>query len=307
MSGKVLVTGASGFIGQYLCSELARQSIPFVTAGRNAAVAPKADGYEFDLHNRPLSISAFDDVTCVVHLAGLAHRTARIDAIRSINFEGTIQLAKTAAEAGVEQFIFISSIHAARDSAATLTARNAYAHFKREAEIALFALGEQRPMRINVIRPALVYGAHPKGRLGVLCSMAERGRLPELPEIGAMAMVSRSDIVAGVLNLMNNKQINQSIFTLTDHQQYSLRRIARAFNASQGRVPSVRIPQGFLTALIKGMALAKHLPWLGKRLIAPEVLDGVEFCQHGFAELPDYCPTDTLESVLLHGESTHDR
>ena len=110
------ITGATGFIGQYLLREMPKRgyrvrallrrpaSVPMLTAG--AVIGDLA---------RPQNMSAaLEGVDAVIHSAGLAHGMSGIpeDDYRLLNTEATIGLARAAWRAGAKRFVFLSSIRA---------------------------------------------------------------------------------------------------------------------------------------------------------------------------------------------------
>src|SRR5215472_15103648 len=110
------LTGATGFIGQYLLREMPKRghrvrallrrpvSLPLETAG--AVIGDLA---------RPQNMSAaLAGVDAVVHSAGLAHAMSGLpeDDYRLLNTEATIGLARAAQRAGAKRFVFLSSIRA---------------------------------------------------------------------------------------------------------------------------------------------------------------------------------------------------
>jgi nucleoside-diphosphate-sugar epimerase len=96
---------------------------------------------------------------------------------RRVNVDGTLNLARQAAEAGVSRFVFVSSIkvngeetgEGMRFTADQLPApEDAYGISKLEAEQALRALAEETGMEVVIIRPPLVYGAGVKGNFATM-------------------------------------------------------------------------------------------------------------------------------------------
>ncbi|WP_433885035.1 NAD-dependent epimerase/dehydratase family protein [Pseudomonas vranovensis] len=177
---KVLVTGATGFVGSSLLQWLSRQpgynvvgscrgprrleagALPLIAVGELSA--------ETDWQ------AALVDVDVVVHLAARAHvldesgSDARAEFQRA-NVDGAVALAHQALVAGVRRFIFISSIgvngnvtdeHAFSEESAAAPHAD-YAYSKCEAETRLKALLEGTSMELVIIRPPLVYAGHAPG------------------------------------------------------------------------------------------------------------------------------------------------
>jgi UDP-glucose 4-epimerase len=182
----ILVTGASGFIGGATVAALARAGYRVRAAVRRPALG-FPEGVEVVTHPdlaepldwRPL----LDGVAQVVHLAGIAHIGPGVSAADydRVNRAATAHLAAAAADAGVAQFVFVSSIRAQTGPAAdhALTERDppqptdAYGASKLAAEAAVRASG----VPYTILRPAALYGPGVKGYFALL-ARAARSPLP---------------------------------------------------------------------------------------------------------------------------------
>lgn len=176
---RVLVTGASGFIGRAVVAAFAQDGRAVRAAVRRPIAF--ADGVEVVQHPdlaqpidwRPL----LDGVDQVVHLAGIAH-TGGVDAALydRVNRQATAELAAAAVEAGVGHFVFVSSIRAQSGPAAdhALTEQDApaptdaYGRSKLAAEEAVRLSGAPA----TILRPVLVYGLGVKGNFALLLRAA---------------------------------------------------------------------------------------------------------------------------------------
>jgi nucleoside-diphosphate-sugar epimerase len=183
---RVLVTGASGFIGSAVVAALARDGYAVRAAVRRPHLS-FPDGVEVVQH--PDLAEAFDwqpllqGVDQVVHLAGIAHTGRGVDraSYDRVNRQATAQLATAAAQAGVKHLVFVSSIRAQCGPAAdhALTERDdpapadAYGASKLAAEEAVRSSG----VPFTILRPALLYGPGVKGNFALLARAAAT-RLP---------------------------------------------------------------------------------------------------------------------------------
>jgi UDP-glucose 4-epimerase len=183
---RVLVTGASGFIGRAVVAAFAKDGRAVRAAVRRPPQPAFAAGVDTVQH--PDLAQSFDwqplldGVDQVVHLAGIAH-TGGADAslYDRVNRQATALLAKAAAQAGVNRFVFVSSVRAQSGPAAdhALSERDPpapsdpYGRSKLAAEAAVCASG----VPFIVLRPVLLYGPGVKGNFALLARAAS-SRLP---------------------------------------------------------------------------------------------------------------------------------
>jgi nucleoside-diphosphate-sugar epimerase len=183
---RVLVTGASGFVGRAVVTALADAGRAVSAGVRRRPQPPFPAGVEVVQH--PDLSQSFDwtrlleGVDQVVHLAGIAHTGGVMPAhYDRINRLATAELAAAAAAAGVQHLVFISSIRAQTGPSAdhALTERDepaptdAYGRSKLAAEAAVRAAG----VPFTILRPALFYGPGVKGNFALLLRAA-RSRWP---------------------------------------------------------------------------------------------------------------------------------
>src|SRR5262249_24692776 len=112
----IALTGATGFIGQWLLRELPKRGYRLRVLLRRPSVGPmgSARAVVRDPPRPPSMAAALADVGAVIHSAGVAHAMSGLleDDYRVLNTEATIALARAAQRAGVKRFIFLSSIRA---------------------------------------------------------------------------------------------------------------------------------------------------------------------------------------------------
>jgi nucleoside-diphosphate-sugar epimerase len=189
---RVLVTGASGFVGRQVVLRLLRERDTEVrAAGRRTAALPDA---VMQLPAPDLSTdgdwrTALAGCDAVAHVAGRAHvlRDTAADslaAFRAVNTAGTLRLARQAAAAGVRRFVFVSTVKVNGDRTSpgrpftaheTPAPPDPYAVSKHEAELALRALECETGIEVVVVRPVLVYGPGVGANFRAMMSWIRRG------------------------------------------------------------------------------------------------------------------------------------
>ena len=252
---KILVTGASGFIGSALIEYLSSihgVSVVGMVRSLGDANTNKAVEYRIGEIGTSQNINVnLSDIDVVIHTAGRAHimrdsAVNPIDEFRRVNTYGTIGLAKMAAASGVRRFIFLSSIKVNGES--TLTGfpfsecniedpRDAYGVSKYEAELGLRMISQATGLEVTIIRPPLVYGTGVKGNFNTLIKVLSL-RIP-LP-LGLVKNNLRS--MVGIDNLVNLIDVctrhpnaaNQT-FLVSDKADLSTCSLLRLLGASIGK------------------------------------------------------------------------
>ena len=240
----VLVTGASGFVGQHLSPALEREGWivrPVVRQRSQAAneVVVNSIGPETDWRD------ALTGVDAVVHLAARVHQhndrgSERL--YRGVNTDGTLHLARRAIDAGVRHFIFVSTVLVyGRTSDGrppfregdVLTPVGLYGKSKAEAEVGLASLAQLDNMGITVVRPPLVYGSGAKGNFSSLVRAVNLGLpLPLAAIRNQRAFVSVQNLCSFISYRLANPGAKFDVFLVADNEQVStpdfVRRLAKA-------------------------------------------------------------------------------
>ncbi len=200
---RLAVTGSSGFIGTRLCGRAAALGIDVLPV----SIRPESPSYgALERH------SPHDPPQALVHLAARVHvmnesAADPLTAYRQVNLDGTLALARTAAQMGVRRFVFVSSVKVNGES--TLPGQpfgpepceapdDPYGRSKWEAERALRELAVRTGMEVVIVRPPLVYGPGVRANFQSLVSAVRRG----LPLPLALATRNRRSLV-GVDNLVD--------------------------------------------------------------------------------------------------------
>lgn len=258
---KVVVSGASGFIGKrlYEVLNISDFGIKYITRNRSAL---DKNALVADLVDTHYPLAFFAGVECIFHLAGKAHALAesRQDAndYFQINTEGTRKLLEAAKQAGVKKFIYFSSVKAVGDSdiqpmdeSATSVADTPYGQSKYAAE-QLVLHGGYVPHPV-VIRPSMVYGGTEKGNLPQMVKAVAKGLFPPLPEThNRRSMVHVDDVVNAAILAAENPRAAGQIYIVTDGQAYSTRQIYDWIREALGKPPiDWSVPYPVLDALAK--------------------------------------------------------
>jgi nucleoside-diphosphate-sugar epimerase len=239
---RILVAGASGFIGQGLCSELPRHG--YAPRGVYRLSASK-ERLQTDIES--VTINSFNeetdwsdalrDIDVVINLVARVHvmQEVAIDPLveyRRINVQGNLHLARQAALSGVKRFIYLSSIKVngeLTELGRSLTADDVpaptdpYGISKFEAEEALRQIANETGMEVVIIRPPLVYGPGVKANFESMMRWIKRG-LP-LP-LGAIthnrrSMVSLVNLVDLITVCLSHPAAANQVFLVSDGEDLS--------------------------------------------------------------------------------------
>ena len=307
---KVLVTGSSGFVGSELVTRL-KQVSSLVTL--QTVKTSKGDTQIALDFTQPFQLTAaLTEVDTIIHCAARVHVmnddvADPLAAFRLVNTQGTLRLAKQAAEAGVRRFIFISSIKVNGESTKigqpftpydTYIPDDPYGLSKYEAEVGLRKIAEQSAMEVVIIRPTLVYGPGVKGNFMSMMKWMNKG-LP-LP-LGGLhknkrSLVSVSNLVDLVVTCIKHPNAGNQTFLVSDDNDLSttqlLSDIAKALKAPNRLLP---IPSSWL----KGAAILINKPAIAQRLCGSLQVD-----ISNTKELLNWAPPDSqavcLERTVHH-------
>lgn len=262
---KVLVTGATGFIGISLIKHLMKLNLKIRVLLRNKNKSTFPDSieiFEGDLTEPKSLINSCNDIDAVFHLGGYAHAWAEdnihfVQKHYAINFEGTQNLAREASKAGIKKFIFFSSVKAVADSEKMIDEawegmpNSPYGIAKREAEKLVLSLKDSFDMHICILRLPIVYGPAWKGNLSAMLRAVNRGTFPPLPKLNNQrSMVSVEDVCQAAILAATHANANGKIYFVTDGKKYSTTDIYNEMREGLGKpVQKWGIPLFFFKAL----------------------------------------------------------
>ena len=273
---RVLVTGATGFIGKRLCDLLIKEG-HFVRVITRSST-DFHDSVLCDLENDDIPSEAFGDIEVIFHLAGYAHDLSNKgdnkEKYISLNVDVTMKLARLASLSKVRKFIYVSSVKA-------VNSYEIYGESKRQAEISLLELADNTAMDISVLRPSLVYGPNVKGNLQAMQSAIKRGWFPPIPKLSnCRSMIHVDDVARSLLFLAVNDKTDGEIYIATDGKTYSSSDIYEEFCILLGKkIPKRRIPLLLLNFLaLLSPSLKKKI----KKITGNELYDSTKLEDIGF-------------------------
>lgn len=304
----LLITGATGFVGSALCTQLAAQGRLLRRVVRRAS--DEHEGHSLHvIPNIDESVdwsTALAGVTHIVHLAARVHLLddQALDPLteyRKVNVQGTVNLARQAAKAGVKRFVFVSSVKVNGESTQLgrpFTADDApapedpYGVSKSEAEQELLRLARDVGMEVVIVRPPLVYGPGVKANFERLMRWVSKG-LP-LP-FGSIvnnrrSLVALDNLVDLLIRCIDHPRAAGKIFMASDGQDLSTKELLQRLSGAMRRpVSLVPIPESMLSLLA---AL------IGKQKVASRLLDSLQVDISETRQLLDWSPVITVDEAL---------
>ena len=249
---KILITGATGFIGRPLCLKLTTAGYAVRAAvWRNdpAPVLPESvDKVIIDSIGPDTEwVSSFKDVDTVIHLAARVHvmdetEEEPLAAYRLVNVQGTEKLARAAAAAGVKRFVFLSSVKvngeetpASYKENSTPAPQDPYGVSKLEAEQALLKISAETGLEVAVIRPPLVYGPGVKANFYKLMRTVARGvPLPLACVKNSRSMVYLGNLLDAIKTCAEHPAAAGKVFFVSDGEDVSIPELVRRIAAALG-------------------------------------------------------------------------
>jgi nucleoside-diphosphate-sugar epimerase len=282
---KLLVTGGNGFVGSRVLAVLQQQtgltaagSVRQIATGTTGTKNARGCWVTGCLNGDADWSNATKGVDCVVHTAARVHvvRDGAADplaAFRSVNVQGTLNLALQAASAGVRRLVFISSVKvhgeitalgkpfSADDVPAPL---DVYGISKMEAEQGLRHIAASTGMEVVVVRPPLVYGPGVKANFQVMMRWLSRG-IP-LP-LGAVhnqrSLVALDNLVDLIVTCTHHPAAANQTFMVSDGEDLSTTQLLQRLGQAMDR-PARLIPVA--PALLRAGAALVGKPGLAQRL-----------------------------------------
>jgi nucleoside-diphosphate-sugar epimerase len=258
---RVLVTGASGFVGRHLMARLDSPEYR-VTAvvghSVNLGTSPERVlvlDFSEKIHWDPL-IAGID---IIIHLGGVAHgRGIPEEIYERVNVRQSKSLAEAAARSGVSHFIFVSSIGAQTGSTNDLvltesdvaSPETAYGRSKLAAEQAVRVAG----VPFTIFRPALIYGPGVKGNMRSLMGLAASPLpLPFGAFTNRRSLLAISNLIDAILFVLEQPNTIGELFVVADPSSLTLAKMIEVLRLAVDRPPNLL---SMPPALLKWICLA---------------------------------------------------
>lgn len=281
---KVFITGATGLLGSHLAAELRAEGHEVVALVRSESDTRflEARGctlVEGDVRSEPDDLAPLmEGCSHVVHGAGLVYEGGEWPKIRGVNVDGTRNVLRGAALAGVGHAVHLSSVavYGSVDGPVDesvpidtpIPPDDLYARSKREAEEVARGIEEKWGLPVTVVRPAAVYGE--RDRL-MIPAVADILRLPVTPLFGSadntLPVVYAGNVAVAVRLCLEARRGGETFDVGHDHV-LTQRGLFELLAEGLGRRPRfLRLPATLVRGVTRTLAVlgvgtpgAKHLP-----------------------------------------------
>lgn len=243
---KIIITGASGFVGQNLSQYLKL---------KNNLVE------SLSLRDKEWSKLMSQEADAIVHLAGKAHdleKTADESEYFKINRDLTIDVFQEFLKSDIQDFFFFSSVKAVVDTAHTVVNEEIipqpltpYGKSKLEAEQYLLSQTLPPDKRLFIIRPCMIHGAGNKGNLNVLFNVLEKGVPWPLANFeNNRSFLSVENLSFMMYEMLNNKSLESGIYNFADDAPLSTNELVVIINKVLGKKTKfLHIPKFLIHAI----------------------------------------------------------
>lgn len=249
---KVILTGSSGFLGQYLLKGCQEMGISATTLGRN-----KQNSVICDL-SKEVPCLPKEEFDQVIFAAGKAHIVPKTEAEKrdffDVNVNGLRHFLDGLAGVTVKQFVFISTVSVygrweGNNLVETdpLLSEEPYGKSKIEAEKMISDWGIRHQVPVIIFRIPLLAGANPPGNLGEMMKAIARNRYPRIGRGSARkSMVLAEDVALFCLNLKGQES---GIYQLTDQHHPSFFEVEMSLRKQLNK-PNVLVIPSFLARIL---------------------------------------------------------
>lgn len=308
MISKVLLTGGTGFVGSALLRHLCQAGTSVVACSRAENMeVPDGAVFQrvFSLDANTDWIDGLDKVDVVIHSAARVHvmneqSSDPLAEFRSVNVEGTLNLARQAAAAGVKRFIFISSIKVNGEGTATGASYKAddapapvdpYGISKFEAEQGLQALAAATGMEVVIIRPVLVYGPGVKANFLSMMRWLNKGvPLPFGAIYNKRSLVALDNLVDLIATCIDHPAAANQTFLVSDGEDLSSSELLGKMAVVLGK-PAWLLP-------VPSWLLESSAKMLGKQALAQRLCGSLQVDISKTRDLLGWTPPVSVDEAL---------
>ena len=307
---KVVVTGATGFIGRYLLQHLASRTEWSLGGAVRRHVSDPVERVSYyrleTLDDRSGWADALKGAQVVVHTAARVHQPRSsgpedTDEYRRINVGGSVNIAMQAVDKGAKRFVFLSSVKVHGESsklghpfsiADDPSPADPYSVSKWEAEIALRDVAQKTGIDLVIVRPPLVYGPGVRANFLTMLRWISRGWPLPLGDLdnrrSFLALENLADLICACCS---HPAAAGQTFLASDDEDLSTTELLQRLGDAIGRPAHLfRVPE---VALCMGAAL------LGRRQQVHRLLSSLQVDITDTRRRLDWSPSVRVDEGLI--------
>ena len=308
MLNKVLLTGGTGFVGRSVLNRLCQDGMAVVVCSRAETIIVPSGARYLSLPGLDANTDwklALDGSEVVIHSAARVHvmqdeSSDPLAEFRKVNVEGTLNLARQAAQAGARRFIFISSIKVNGEGTpvgvpyladAQSLPTDPYGISKMEAEHGLRALASETGMEVVIIRPPLVYGPGVKANFLNMMRWLHKGvPLPFGAIHNQRSLVALDNLVDLIVTCIEHPAAANQTFLVSDGEDLSTSELLRRMGAALGK-PARLLP-------VPSRLLEMGAALLGKKDLSQRLCGSLQVDIDKTRELLHWIPPVSVDEAL---------
>jgi nucleoside-diphosphate-sugar epimerase len=269
VSGRILVTGADGFVGSALttqlqeCGYIVRAAVRTIHASR-ARRRPSCTALECitlsDDSSDDETKDALKDVQTLVHLAARVHIMSDVSAnplhdFRRVNVRWTERRARLAVRQGVSRLVFLSSVKVNGEQTTlpfteqdTPHPEDPYGLSKWEAEQVIARVSAETGLETVIVRSPLVYGSEVQGNFLQLLKIIDSGiPLPFAAVHNQRSLIYRKNLLEALIQCVNVSRAAGETYLVSDGEDLSTPELIRRLGTALGvRVRLLKVPTAML-------------------------------------------------------------
>lgn len=278
MKSKILVTGASGFIGSRLSTFLANKyDLKFISRTNQ----PFGETLNFnDFIEERFDKIFFEDVSIIIHLTSIAHLTniPSIQEMNRVSFEFTQKLMQALNYSKIEKIIYLSSVAVSLLERGVETDTSLYGYSKKKTEELLkdFHLNNGGNFQLTILRPPLIYGINAPGNFSKLFKMLNKKILLPFGSFkNKRSFLAIDNLICGISAIIETPMVkNCKVYEISDPWICTLSSFMKDFkHATKSSAIIIPFPPFLLRFLLSMIGKASIFDKLAIEL----TVDNVEF------------------------------
>ena len=300
MTQRILLTGASGFLGRAIVKHARELDVELRCTGRSPHAPANVTNYvSADLTKEDEATAAVKDCDVLIHSAGLAHQFGSkgnaASEFQRVNVVGTQNTVRAAVAAGVRHIVLVSSVSVYGQTNAELVSESTpcqpegpYASSKFYAEVAASQLTEPAGIPLTILRMATIYGEGDPGNVARLMDAIDRRRFVWIGSgKNLKSLVHVDDAATACCQAAMNPAPEMSRAYNISAEPCRMREVVSCISAAlEKSVLPVRIPAavpikvaGLASRVTTAGSLPHRLQRTLKKWIANDAYDGAKFCK----------------------------